>query len=71
MLQENQLAMKMYEVFWQRDQVLVCRVYVDAPSESDAIAAAESFLTANPKLDHRADASVHVRALSARLQIGS
>jgi hypothetical protein len=71
MPQKNQPATKMYEVFWERDGRLVCRVYVDAASEPDAISEAESFLTDNPRLDRRANASAHVRILPIRLRIAS
>ena len=63
MHQEHLSGTKLYEVTWERGGECVCRFYVRAGSEADAIAEADGFLIQNPNLDRRADASVHVRIL--------
>ena len=76
MVREDESDLKMYEVAWVRSGACVCRIYVEAGSESGAIKAAEAYLAENPRFDHRENTSVRVHLLRAcqalhSAQIGS
>jgi hypothetical protein len=56
----------MYEVVWERDGDIVCRFYVEAASELEAISGADAFLAKHSKFDFdRTSAAVRVRMLTS------